>query len=78
MGRFIFWIIVLLIAAIVATLFMGGGYLAAAVIRDLGLTSVIVVWIVALLFAILIVRVITKKWREYRAIYGQPHHGGHP
>jgi hypothetical protein len=78
MGRLIFWIIVLLIAAIVATLFMGGGYLAAAVIRDLGLTSAIVVWIVALLFAILIVRVVARKYRDYRAIYGQSHHGGRP
>lgn len=78
MGRFIYWATVSVIASLVATLFMGGGYLAAAVIRDLGLTSVIMVWIVALLFAILIVRVIIKKYRDYQALYGQPHHGGNP
>ena len=78
MGHIIYWAIVSVILSLIATLFMGGGQFAAVAIHDMGLTFGIVAWIGVILAAILIARIVARKYRDYQAIYGQPHHGGNP
>jgi membrane protein implicated in regulation of membrane protease activity len=83
MGRLIYWAIVSVIISLVATLFMGGGPFAAAAIHDMDLTFGFAAWVVAVLILAWLFWKIARKYRDYRAIYGQqtgypPHHGGHP
>lgn len=77
MARFILKTIALAITVMAAALFIGGGKPVADTIRELGFTNGAAFWAIVLLAVASLITLIARKYRDYRAMYGQHHHGGH-